>query len=91
MMKRRYVPQLLLGNLAVSAVIAILCFWGNQAVNTASESVSLTQRCIVIIDAGHGGVDGGATSCSGVLESNLNLEIALRLEDLFTCWESLRK
>lgn len=36
----------------------------------------------VIIDAGHGGVDGGATSCTGALESQLNLEIALRLEEL---------
>ena len=35
-----------------------------------------------IIDAGHGGVDGGATSCSGVLESHINLQIALRLDDL---------
>ena len=36
----------------------------------------------VIIDAGHGGVDGGATSCTGVLESNINLQIALKLNDL---------
>jgi len=36
----------------------------------------------VIIDAGHGGVDGGSTSCTGVLESAINLEIALKLEDL---------
>ncbi len=36
-----------------------------------------------MIDAGHGGEDGGATSCTGVLESNLNLEIALRLNDLY--------
>ena len=36
----------------------------------------------VIIDAGHGGVDGGATSCTGKLESAFNLEIALRLNDL---------
>ena len=37
-----------------------------------------------MIDAGHGGIDGGATSCTGVLESTLNLEIALRLNDLLT-------
>lgn len=35
-----------------------------------------------MIDAGHGGVDGGATSCSGALESQINLQIALRLNDL---------
>ena len=36
----------------------------------------------VVIDAGHGGEDGGATSCTGILESGINLEIALRLEDM---------
>lgn len=33
----------------------------------------------VIIDAGHGGEDGGAVSASGLLEKDLNLDIALRL------------
>ena len=36
----------------------------------------------MIIDAGHGGEDGGATSCTGRLESTYNLEIALRLEEM---------
>lgn len=37
---------------------------------------------IVVIDAGHGGEDGGALSASGIRESGVNLEIALRLNDL---------
>lgn len=36
----------------------------------------------IVIDAGHGGEDGGATSCSGRLESIYNLEISLKLRDL---------
>lgn len=36
----------------------------------------------IIIDAGHGGEDGGATSCTGKLESVYNLEIARKLNDL---------
>jgi N-acetylmuramoyl-L-alanine amidase len=35
-----------------------------------------------IIDPGHGGIDGGATSCTGKLESAFNLEISLRLRDM---------
>ena len=35
----------------------------------------------VVIDAGHGGIDGGAISVTGVSESNINLEISLRLND----------
>ncbi len=39
----------------------------------------LGQR-IVVIDAGHGGIDGG-TTYGGILEKDINLEIALRLRD----------
>jgi len=36
----------------------------------------------LIIDAGHGGEDGGAVSLSGVPESGINLSIALRMDQL---------
>ncbi|MBQ9937020.1 MAG: N-acetylmuramoyl-L-alanine amidase [Oscillospiraceae bacterium] len=35
---------------------------------------------IVVVDAGHGGFDGGATSVYGVLEKDINLKIALKTE-----------
>ncbi len=60
----------------------LAAFIGNHAVTTFSENKSLENRHCFIIDAGHGGVDGGAVSCTGVYESNINLEIALRLNDL---------
>lgn len=47
-----------------------------------SESAPLENRTCFIIDAGHGGIDGGAVGCTGVLESKINLEIAARLNDL---------
>lgn len=52
------------------------------AVTTITENTDQQTSHNIIIDAGHGGVDGGATSCSGVLESNINLQIALKLNDL---------
>lgn len=55
---------------------------GSRAVSVMAERKPIESRRCVIIDAGHGGVDGGTTSCTGVLESALNLEIALRLNDL---------
>lgn len=61
----------------------LLAIGGNNAVTVLSENSPVTARKCVVIDAGHGGVDGGATSCTGVLESTINLEIALMLEDLF--------
>lgn len=37
-------------------------------------------ECTLVIDAGHGGEDGGAVSISGVPESVLNLAVAKRLD-----------
>ena len=53
---------------------------GSNAVNTFSEIKAVGNT--VIIDAGHGGIDGGAVSCTGVAESKINLDIALKLDDL---------
>ena len=57
--------------------------WGSETVTTAVEGLPIIRKYCIVIDAGHGGVDGGATSCTGKLESSFNLEIALRLNDLF--------
>ncbi len=68
--------------MVVLAVFMALAIWGSKAVTAISASAPISDRKTVIIDAGHGGVDGGATSCTGVLESQINLEIALKLDDL---------
>jgi len=70
----------------LSVSIALPCFafftvnTGKNTVFTSKEDDHIT----VVIDAGHGGEDGGAVSASGVHESRLNLEFALRLRDLLT-------
>ena len=58
-------------------------YGGNWATQTVSSMIPMARQGTVVIDAGHGGVDGGATSCTGVPESRINLEIALQREDLF--------
>lgn len=55
---------------------------GSRTVTVMVENAPLKNRTCIVVDAGHGGIDGGATSCSGILESHTNLEIALRLNDL---------
>lgn len=42
------------------------------------------KKPIILVDAGHGGVDGGAIAPSDMtVEKNLNLSIALKVRDLF--------
>lgn len=53
---------------------------GNHAVTVFSEQKDASPT--VVIDAGHGGIDGGAVSCTGVYESQINLQVALKLNDL---------
>ena len=66
---------------AFIAVVSI-CQLGSNAVTVMTQSSPIKDRTIFIIDAGHGGVDGGATSCTGILESQINLEIACKINDL---------
>lgn len=55
---------------------------GSRAVTAMADREVRGQ--IVVIDAGHGGEDGGAVSCTGRPESEYNLAIALGLRDLLT-------
>lgn len=57
-------------------------FWGSRATVAIAQKIPMERQNTILIDAGHGGVDGGATSCTGKLESAFNLEITLRLNDL---------
>ena len=71
-----------LGYILILGCFMGLFIFGGKAVTAMNDGEFTYKRKCIIIDAGHGGVDGGATSCTGVLESKLNLQIALRLEDL---------
>ena len=62
--------------------LLLTTFYGSKAVTAIAEQSRIDGRKTVVIDAGHGGMDGGATSYTGVLESQVNLEIALKLNDL---------
>lgn len=69
--------------LLVIIVFLGIAHMGSETVTTINQQKAVERKHSIVIDAGHGGIDGGATSCTGVLESNINLDIALRLEDLF--------
>lgn len=65
------------------AAVLLAAQWGSRAATVIAESTPLPRLHRIIIDPGHGGEDGGATSCAGIVESAYNLDISLRLNDLF--------
>lgn len=66
----------------IIAGVLIVAHWGSRTVTVIAENQPIPRNTCIVIDPGHGGEDGGAVSCTGVLESTYNLEIALRLNDL---------
>lgn len=74
-MKKQGTLYIVLSGL-LCAALAVALLW------PSAESVTVwapyTRR--VVVDAGHGGIDGGAVGYAGTLEKDLNLDIALKCE-----------
>lgn len=78
LLRRRQMLAVLCVLFLAVAVFAIMRERPNRSV-LSPDRVGET----VIIDAGHGGTDGGAVSPDGVIESDLNLQIARKTYELF--------
>lgn len=65
-------------------LIFVLCFFIYFKKPMQRESVfgMASVGYTVVIDAGHGGRDGGAVSEDGLLEKNLNLNVSSRISDI---------
>ena len=72
-------------NFITLSLIFVLTFslvlsFGYIATPTVSNVIA--GKNTIIVDAGHGGEDGGTQSSSGVLEKDINLDISLKLGTL---------
>lgn len=67
---------------AAMALVLLCAYWGSRMVTVISEGLPFEREHTIVIDPGHGGEDGGAMSCTGRLESEYNLAICRRLNDL---------
>ena len=76
--KKALIPVLILAFFLTLTVLSI----HREKYQTVMSQCSIGSGLTLIIDAGHGGTDGGAVSFSGLKESDFNLEIALKLEQL---------
>lgn len=72
----------------LASCLAILLIGGcivkkvNSGVTRPTLAPARGRELQLILDAGHGGEDGGAVSLSGVAESGINLSIVLKIDQL---------
>ncbi len=78
-MEMRKIAVICAAALLISALLLSAC--GRTEQLPVVPTLGEMQRMLVI-DPGHGGEDGGAQGENGLLESDINLEIALRMEAL---------
>ena len=69
--------------IAAGVIAAGIIFLKNSREEMPVPAASLTNSNLLwMLDAGHGGEDGGAVSPSGAIESQINLEITQRLDSI---------
>lgn len=81
----RRISKKTLLTIAMVLVFIIYIFAGigaNRILTVIAGNKTVFASKTVVVDAGHGGEDGGAVSCTGIMESKINLEISERLRDL---------
>ncbi len=66
--------------LIILSAMLYLTFMANSS--AAETSSNPFMRKTIIVDAGHGGDDGGAIGIDGTVEKDINLDIALKLEKI---------
>lgn len=75
--KSLHLTLVLIGCFLVLAVCARIT---ERALPAAADT---SNKPVIVLDAGHGGLDSGAVGTSGVLEKDINLSIVLTLRDMF--------
>ncbi len=68
----------------LSFIVIVLSLVFCRIENASSNNIYQNHFPLIIIDAGHGGEDGGAIADDGTLEKNLNLEISLKLNEIMS-------
>ena len=71
---------------AVCIILVAVTYFAGERITEGERNTSALakERVTVVIDAGHGGRDGGASTEDGVLEKDLNLAVAKKLAALLS-------
>ncbi len=83
MIKNKHFLSFFSAFLAISLLFSALSFGLFKPSDALLVDNDHTQRRVIVIDAGHGGIDGGASGADGTLEKELNLAVSKKLAVLF--------
>ena len=83
-MRKRHIALFLS---AASCLVILAAIWWEsgppEAAETMGSGPSAAPARVIVIDAGHGGADGGAVADDGTTEAEINLAVAKKLEAVF--------
>ncbi|MCL2055127.1 MAG: N-acetylmuramoyl-L-alanine amidase [Oscillospiraceae bacterium] len=68
--------------LTFCAAAAVITYASSKLDNAVVVSTEPQAKKMVVIDAGHGGMDGGGSAADGTMEKGINLNIALSVRDM---------
>lgn len=74
---------LILGYIAFSVFLGTSYLKSEKEISLGASGNAQNSNFNIVLDAGHGGEDGGASSKDGILEKDINLSIALKLNEMF--------
>lgn len=79
--------KFILVSIIISAVTLVMGAAAHLLSQSYEDALAHTDEAavLVVIDAGHGGEDGGCVGVDGTLEKTINLDVATRVRDILSC------
>ena len=69
-------------HLLLFALVLVIAFMSYSVFTSSLPTTAPVATNTIVIDAGHGGMDGGAVGDTGTLEKDINLKVAMFLKDI---------